>query len=127
MKLWVVWGYDDIYGGFHGMKEVEIYEGTENEAIEYARELADSVIGSYSDIYDAKYIGRGVTRYIQAYWEDGETKKCVDRILYRVTPSIKNVLLRSVSVFAVIYILSSPKTAELSGKIISFICSKIGG
>lgn len=53
MKLWVVWGYDDIYGGLHGMKEVEIYEGTENEAIEYARELANSVISSYSDIYDA--------------------------------------------------------------------------
>lgn len=53
MKLWAVWGYDDIYGGLHGMKEVEIYEGTENEAIEYARELADNVIGSYSDIYDA--------------------------------------------------------------------------
>ena len=53
MKLWAVWGYDDIYGGLHGMKEVEIYEGTKNEAIEYARELADSVISSYSDIYDA--------------------------------------------------------------------------
>lgn len=53
MKFWAVWGYDDIYGGLHGMKEVEIYEGTENEAIEYARELADSVISSYSDIYDA--------------------------------------------------------------------------
>ena len=53
MKLWAVWGYDNIYGGLHGMKEVEIYEGTENEAIEYARELADSVISSYSDIYDA--------------------------------------------------------------------------
>ena len=53
MRLWAVWGYDDIYGGLHGMKEVEIYEGTENEAIEYARELADSVISSYSDIYDA--------------------------------------------------------------------------
>lgn len=53
MKLWAVWGYDDIYGGLHGMKEVEIYEGTENEAIEYARELANSVISSYSDIYDA--------------------------------------------------------------------------
>lgn len=53
MKLWAVWGYDDIYGGLHGMKEVEIYEGTENEAIEYARELADSVISSYSDIQDA--------------------------------------------------------------------------
>lgn len=46
-------GYDDIYGGLHGMKEIEIYEGTENEAIEYARELADSVISSHSDIYDA--------------------------------------------------------------------------
>ena len=53
MKLWAVWGYDDIYGGLHGMKEVEIYEGTENEAIEYARELADSVISSYHHIYDA--------------------------------------------------------------------------
>ena len=53
MKLWAVWGYDGMYGGLHGMKEVEIYEGTENEAIEYARELADSVISSYSDIYDA--------------------------------------------------------------------------
>ena len=53
MKLWAVWGYDDIYGGLHGVKEVEIYEGTENEAIEYARELADSVISSYSDIQDA--------------------------------------------------------------------------
>ena len=52
-KLWVVWGYDDMYGGLHGMKEVEIYEGTENEAIQYARELANSVISSYSDIYDA--------------------------------------------------------------------------
>ena len=52
MKLWAVWGYDNIYGGLHGMKEVEIYEGTENEAIEYAREFADSVISSYSDIYD---------------------------------------------------------------------------
>jgi len=53
MKLWAVWGYDDIYGGLHGMKEVEIYEGTEKGAIEYARELANSVISSYSDIYDA--------------------------------------------------------------------------
>lgn len=53
MKLWAVWGYDDIYGGLHGMKEVEIYEGTEKEAIEYARELANNVISSYSNIYDA--------------------------------------------------------------------------
>lgn len=52
MKLWAVWGYDDIYGGLHGMKEVGIYEGTEDEAIGYARELADSVVTSYSDIYD---------------------------------------------------------------------------
>lgn len=52
MKLWAVWGYDDIYGGLHGMKEVDIYEGTEQEAINYAYELANSVISSYSRIYD---------------------------------------------------------------------------
>lgn len=53
MQFWAVCGYDDIYGGLHGMREVDIYEGTEYEALEYARELADSVISSYSDIYDA--------------------------------------------------------------------------
>jgi len=53
MRLWAVYGYDDVFGGLHGMKEIDIYEGTENEAIEYARELADSVICSYSCIYDA--------------------------------------------------------------------------
>ena len=52
MKLWVVWGHDDIYGGLHGMKEIDIYEGTEQEAINYAYELADSVVSSYSQIYD---------------------------------------------------------------------------
>lgn len=52
MKLWAVYGYDDIYGGSYGMKEVDIFEGTEDEAIEYARELANNVINSYSDIYD---------------------------------------------------------------------------
>lgn len=52
MKLWAVWGYDDIYGGLHGMKEIGIYEGTEDETIEYARELADSVVTSYRDIYE---------------------------------------------------------------------------
>ena len=53
MKIYAVWGHDDIYGGLHGMKEVGIYEGTENEAIEYARDLAGNVIESYSDIQDA--------------------------------------------------------------------------
>jgi hypothetical protein len=52
MKLWAVWGYDDIYGGLHGMKEVEIYEGTEDEAMQYGYELADSVVYSYHQIYD---------------------------------------------------------------------------
>lgn len=53
MKLWAVWGYDDIYGGLHGMKEVGVYEGTENDAMQYGYEMADSVISSYADIYDA--------------------------------------------------------------------------
>ena len=64
MRLWAVCGYDNVFGGLHGMKEIDIYEGTENEAIEYARELADSVICSYSCIYDA------LEDYVQEACED---------------------------------------------------------
>lgn len=53
MKFWACWGYDDIYGGLHGMKEVGVYEGSEADAVKYAREMADNVISSYSDIYDS--------------------------------------------------------------------------
>ena len=80
MKLWAVWGYDDIYGGLHGMKEIGIYEGTENEAIEYARELADSVICSYSDIYDT--LEDSIREYCEFYGVESEEEDDIREEFY---------------------------------------------
>lgn len=52
MQLWAVWGYDDIFGGLHGMKGVAVCEGTEDDAMDYGYDLADDVINSYSDIHN---------------------------------------------------------------------------
>ena len=52
MRLWAVCGYDQIFGGLHGMIETAIIEGNENQASEYAIELSESVINSYSEIAD---------------------------------------------------------------------------
>lgn len=52
MRLWAVCGFDQMYGGLHGMIETAIIEGTEDEAREYAIELSESVINSYSEIAD---------------------------------------------------------------------------
>lgn len=52
MRLWAVCGYDQIFGGLHGMIETAIIEGNENQASEYAIELSESIINSYSEIAD---------------------------------------------------------------------------
>ena len=52
MRLWAVCGFEQLYGGLHGMIETAIIEGTEDEAREYAIELSESVINSYSEIAD---------------------------------------------------------------------------
>jgi hypothetical protein len=52
MRLWAVCGFEQMYGGLHGMIETAIIEGTEDEAHEYAIELSESVINSYSEIAD---------------------------------------------------------------------------
>lgn len=52
MRLWAVCGFEQMYGGLHGMIETAIIEGTEDEAREYAVELSESVINSYSEIAD---------------------------------------------------------------------------
>ena len=52
MRLWAVSGFDQLYGGLHGMIETAIIEGNEDQAREYAIELSESVINSYSEIAD---------------------------------------------------------------------------
>ena len=52
MRLWAVCGFEQIYGGLHGMIETAIVEGNEDQAREWAIELSESVINSYSEIAD---------------------------------------------------------------------------
>ncbi len=53
MAIWAIKGYDEFYGGFHGMIEYEIFEGTEEEADARGLEMSYEVIGDYNDITDA--------------------------------------------------------------------------
>ena len=52
MSLFAVWGYDDIYSGEGGMKEVRIIEGTAENAKVWAKQLAWDVIDFYDCIAD---------------------------------------------------------------------------
>ena len=51
-KLWVVYGMDEIFRGYHGMNIYEIFDGSENDALNYAKEVSVQVISDYSQIYE---------------------------------------------------------------------------
>ena len=53
MAYWAIKAYDDIYGGLHGMQDINILCGTEDEAREVASDMAFDVVDSYYDIRDA--------------------------------------------------------------------------
>ena len=46
MAIWAIKGYDDYYGGLHGMVEYKVIEGTENDANDHGLEMSYSVIES---------------------------------------------------------------------------------
>lgn len=50
MAIWAIKGYDDYYGGLHGMAEYKVIEGTEDDANFHGLEMSYSVIESYSEI-----------------------------------------------------------------------------
>ena len=53
MAIWAIKGYDEFYGGLHGMIDYEIFEGTEQEAEAEGLEMSYEVINDYSFIIDA--------------------------------------------------------------------------
>ena len=53
MAYWAIKGYDDYYGGLHGMVEYKVIEGTEEDANNHGLEMSYSVIESYSEIEEA--------------------------------------------------------------------------
>ena len=52
MAIWAIKGYEELYEGLHGVVEYEIFEGTFSEAEEVGREMSESVINSYPDVYE---------------------------------------------------------------------------
>ena len=51
--MWyVIHAFEEKYGGYHGIEDWTISAGTEEEAIEEARELSLDVMNSYSFIID---------------------------------------------------------------------------
>ena len=53
MAIWAIKGYDEFYGGLHGMIAYEIFEGTEEEADARGLEMSYEVINDYEAITDA--------------------------------------------------------------------------
>ena len=52
MAIWAIRAYDELYGGLHGMCDLDIIEGSEEFAEDVAKEMSISVIESYNEIYD---------------------------------------------------------------------------
>lgn len=78
MAIWAIKAYDDIYGGLHGMQDIDIFDGTEDEASQIASEMAGDVIDSYYDIRDA--LEEEVERICELEGIDLEDESEVDEI-----------------------------------------------
>ena len=52
MAIWAIKGYDEIFEGLHGVVEYEIFEGSASEAENVGRNMSESVINSYPDVYE---------------------------------------------------------------------------
>lgn len=52
MAIWAIKGYDNFYGGLHGMIAYEIFEGTEKEADARGLDISYEVIDDYNAITD---------------------------------------------------------------------------
>lgn len=85
MAIWAIKAYDDIYGGLHGMQDIDIFDGTEDEASEIASEMAGDVIDSYCDIRDA--LEKEVERICELEGIDLEDESEVDEIREEVYDS----------------------------------------
>ena len=78
MAYQAIKAYDDIYGGLHGMQDINILCGTEDEAREVASDMALDVIDSYYDIRDA--LEEKVERICELEGIDLEDESEVDEI-----------------------------------------------
>lgn len=52
MTIWAIKGYEELYEGLHGVVEYEIFGGSASEAENIGRNMSESVINSYPDVYE---------------------------------------------------------------------------
>ena len=52
MAIWAIRAYEELYGGLHGMYELDIVKGSEDFAEGVAKEMSLSVMESYNEIFD---------------------------------------------------------------------------
>ena len=55
-KRYFIYAYDEFYGGLHGMYDMTFLEGDYQEAEMYGHEMSNSVIESYSEIYEQLFM-----------------------------------------------------------------------
>lgn len=84
MAIWAIKGYDNFYGGLHGMISYDIIEGTKEEADECGLEMSNEVIESYMDIYNS--LEDNIREYCEAegldYDENGEEVENIREEVY---------------------------------------------
>ena len=79
MARYVVYGCDQMYGGLHGMYEMEVIDAdNEEEARENAISLAFDVIQSYAEIYNA--LDEEAKEYINDDMTEDEIEEMYDDV-----------------------------------------------
>ena len=77
--LYVIYAYDEKYGGYHGMSDWSIWDcKNEEEAISIARENAMDVINSFSAIYDE------LENDIEEYIDESMSESDIEQLRYDV-------------------------------------------
>ena len=77
--MWyVIHAFEEKYGGYHGIEDWTINTGTEEEAIEEARELSLDVMNSYSFIIDE------LENDVEAFTDENMSEDDIEELRYDI-------------------------------------------
>jgi len=76
--LYVIHAFEEKYGGYHGIEDWAISTGTEEEAIEEARELSLDVMNFYSFIIDE------LENDVEAFTDENMSEDDIEELRYDI-------------------------------------------
>ena len=76
--LYVIHAFEEKYGGYHGIENWTISEGTEKEIIEEAKELSLDVMSSYNFIIDE------LENDIEAFTDEDMSEDDIEELRYDI-------------------------------------------